>query len=302
MFMNWFHHGIGTRGKMAKLDRVHQKIFASTAPSSDIGVIGSLHEGNPTEAASVQDIQSLAAFEAGIRSIVIGENSPIIEEDNALYKLITYQLAYLLQNGVPDWSDSTTYYEDQFCKNNGIIYRSKEDSNTGNDVSNTLFWEECVLAPSKMQDQIIPARKVSKNIFLQNILTGGGFPQGPISYGVDVPLYWGGTTTFGIMGRLGQFSGFTVKYSKTVAQGEITLLVKDHEGFTMAKTVLDCPEVNTTYTKSGVTIGFNFDQAVWYDTTRTYTLHWEVYEPDPGGSYSLAIAGDGYFYARKDNY
>lgn len=145
MFMNWFHHGIGTKGKMAKLDRVHQKIFASTAPSSDIGVIGSLHEGNPTEAASVQDIQSLAAFEAGIRSIVIGENSPIIEEDNALYKLITHQLAYILQNGIPEWDISTDYHTGQICIHQGKLYQSIVDNNLGeNPLTSTGKWISAV--------------------------------------------------------------------------------------------------------------------------------------------------------------
>lgn len=157
---------------MAKLDRVHQKIFASTAPASDIGVIGSLHEGNPTEATSVQDIQSLAAFEAGIRSIVIGENSPIIEEDNALYKLITYQLAYLFQNSIPEWSPLVEYQkmgmvtvgEDHYFLENALTSINEDPSLGGP-------WTRFYLSPDMMPDFYVRRDALKRPGFVNDTVT-----------------------------------------------------------------------------------------------------------------------------------
>ena len=123
-----------------KLSRIVQKIFGINAPNTDMGVIGSLHEGNPTEATNVGDAQNLTAFENGLRSILIGENSPILEEDNALYRLITYQLKYLFQNGIPEWSATEEYFKGSVVNHDGVIYRSEIDSNTGSNPSQGIGW------------------------------------------------------------------------------------------------------------------------------------------------------------------
>jgi hypothetical protein len=62
---------------------------------------------------------------------------------NALHYLFSYQLAYLFQSGVPEWSAAQEYHLNSFCTKNGIIYVSTRNNNTGeeNDPSrNSNYW------------------------------------------------------------------------------------------------------------------------------------------------------------------
>ena len=56
-----------------------------------------------------------------------------MQEDNGVLYGITYQLAYILQTGIPEWSASEKYFQYNFCQKNGVIYMSKGDNNLNND-------------------------------------------------------------------------------------------------------------------------------------------------------------------------
>lgn len=118
---------------MAKLTRVLQKLFGSTAGVGQIGVFGSFAEGSPAFTTNPLTIQSLSPFLDGWYSAVLGENSPPIQDMNALDFLYSYQLAYLMQAGVAEWDATTTYYIGSFASSGtGDIFYSLIDNNMNN--------------------------------------------------------------------------------------------------------------------------------------------------------------------------
>lgn len=127
---------------MAKLTRVFQKVFASTASGTQVGVFGSLAAGSPAYTSDPTTVQSLSAFLSGWYSAVIGGNSPAIQDMNSLFFLGFRQLAYLFQAGIPEWDTSTIYFIGSFASDGiGNIYVSLTDNNTGNALSSTANWK-----------------------------------------------------------------------------------------------------------------------------------------------------------------
>ena len=129
---------------MARLTRVHQKVFASNA--SNNGVFGSLQAGNPTTSNDVATLQSLSAFENGWDDAAYsGDKLPPLEEFQGIQYGISYQQAYMLQEGIAEWEASTPYYKGSLAKTiSGTsfkLYCSLTDNNTGNIVTNTTYWK-----------------------------------------------------------------------------------------------------------------------------------------------------------------
>lgn len=129
---------------MAKIARVTQSIFGSGAPAGavvgGITVFGSMAAGSPTPSTSVATIQGLAAWAKGWLYAVVGQNGPGIEDMNALFYVITTQLAYLFQAGVAEWDSATPYYIGSLVNVGGVLYTSLTDGNTGNAVTDATKW------------------------------------------------------------------------------------------------------------------------------------------------------------------
>lgn len=130
---------------MARLTRVYQKVFASNA--SNNGVFGSLQAGNPTTSNNVATLQSLSAFENGWDDAAYsGDKLPPLEEFQGIQYGISYQQAYMLQEGIAEWDASTPYYKGSLTKTiSGTsfkLYCSLQDNNTGNIVTNTSYWKK----------------------------------------------------------------------------------------------------------------------------------------------------------------
>ncbi|MBQ0113354.1 MAG: hypothetical protein KBT03_09515 [Bacteroidales bacterium] len=130
---------------MARLTRVHQKLFAGQATNN--GVFGSLQAGNPQTSTSVATLQSLPAFEQGWDSAAYsGEKLPPLEEFQGIQHAISYQQCYMLQEGVPEWDADTTYYKGGFVKTisgvNFKLFASLTDNNQGNVTTNTTHWKK----------------------------------------------------------------------------------------------------------------------------------------------------------------
>lgn len=134
---------------MSKLTRVLQRLFASTSGSTQIGVFGSLAAGSPQYAGSdALAVQALPNFEAGWPGAVVGGNSPAIEDLNALCYLYGYQLAYLFQQGIPEYDGSTVYYFASVFQSGGSFYQVTYGSASG--VSgqappNTTYYKSFIL-------------------------------------------------------------------------------------------------------------------------------------------------------------
>lgn len=130
---------------MAKITRVYQQLFGSTAGTAQLGKFGSLAAGSPvTYSGTTADpvaMQSLSQFLAGWDNAVIGANSPAIEDMNTLFYLVFRQLAYIFQAGVAEWDATTTYFIGSVVNSGGVFYVSLTDNNAGNALSNTTNWK-----------------------------------------------------------------------------------------------------------------------------------------------------------------
>lgn len=125
---------------MSKITRAYQKLFASSAGGTQLGKFGSLAAGTPVYTNDPTLIQSLAAFVNGWYAAIVGNNSPPIQDMNSLFYLAFRQIAYNLQQGIPEWDATTDYHIDGFCSSGGVIYKSLVNDNLNNAVTDTTKW------------------------------------------------------------------------------------------------------------------------------------------------------------------
>lgn len=127
---------------MARITRVAMQIFGSNAASDQMAVFGSLAAGSPQliGPGSPGAIMALPQYLDGWFASVINGGAPTIEDMNALQYLNSYQLAYILQQGIPEWNSSTTYYTNNFVASNGLLYVSMQDNNLNHAVSSGSYW------------------------------------------------------------------------------------------------------------------------------------------------------------------
>lgn len=127
---------------MSKLTRQIQKIFAGASANNQKAVFGSMKTGNPVYFTNVEALQS-ADYEQGWQNALMQGKAPFLEEMNGVQYVLSRQLAYLFQSGIPEWLATDTYYENSFCRVGNSIYYSLIDDNTGNNPSTTTgFWQE----------------------------------------------------------------------------------------------------------------------------------------------------------------
>ena len=124
---------------MAKIQRKTQKIFAGQSPVDEKAVFGTMKTGSPVYSNDVEQLQS-ADYEQGWKNGIVTDMAPFLEEMNGVQYGLSSQIAYLLQQGVAEWDAETTYYLNSFCQYGGVIYRSLEDDNTGNNPSTSSSW------------------------------------------------------------------------------------------------------------------------------------------------------------------
>lgn len=129
---------------MPRLTRKNIKVFAGSATNN--GVFGSLQANNPTTTSDVEQLQSLSAWSEGWNAATeTSEELPPLEEIQGVEYVTTYQQAYLMQEGIPEWASSVTYYKGSVVKevtSTGFkIYNSLTDNNTGNLLSDTSNWK-----------------------------------------------------------------------------------------------------------------------------------------------------------------
>lgn len=129
---------------MARLTRKDMKVFAGNATNNS--VFGSLQAGTPTITNDIEQIQSLAAWSNGWNDATMtSEKLPPLEDLQTVSYVTTYQQAYLMQEGLPEWSATVTYYKGCLAKEVTLtgfkIYNSLTDNNTGNALSDTSNWK-----------------------------------------------------------------------------------------------------------------------------------------------------------------
>ena len=126
---------------MAKIIRTNLKLFGSTGSNGDFGKFGSLAAGTPEFTKDIDEIQSLDAWLKGWGQATIADNRPALEDMNSVLLVAFNQLAYLFQQGIPEWNTDTIYYVNSFVQVTGQIYVSLTNDNQGNaPSSNPSHW------------------------------------------------------------------------------------------------------------------------------------------------------------------
>lgn len=128
---------------MAKIDRKLMRMFGSEAGTNQVGQFGSLAAGSAVYVndGNIDTIQSLSNWLGGWYDAVVGNNSPAIQDMNALHYVYAYQLSYLFQAGVPEWNSATIYYVGSLVNDGtGKVYRSLADDNAGNPLTDVSKW------------------------------------------------------------------------------------------------------------------------------------------------------------------
>lgn len=132
---------------MAKLSRKILKLFGTDGATSNFGQFGSKTAGSPTNTKDIATIQGLTAWNEGWQDAVFGTNkAPFLEDMNSVCYVYAYQLAYLFENGVPEFDTTTTYYTGSLVRKTGTseIYMSIGDGNIGNALpskADNAFWK-----------------------------------------------------------------------------------------------------------------------------------------------------------------
>lgn len=121
---------------MARLTRQILKVFGLLGTNDNFGQFGSQAAGLPINTKDIGSIQALAAWDNGIQDSLSASKAPYLDDTNGVYYVHSYQLAYLLQQGIPEWNSQTTYYAlpnpSIVQANNGQWFQSLQDNNLNN--------------------------------------------------------------------------------------------------------------------------------------------------------------------------
>lgn len=158
---------------MAKLNRPNGKLFGSSA--TNIGVFGSGQTGEtPATSTNPDAINTLGThWEDGWNGAVVSQapyTAPFVEDMNAVNYVNSYNGAYLLQQGIPEYSRTVDYYVDSVCTYNGSIYICIQDNPAVNastdpgdppgtlinfDPTDTDHWDERVELPTMNDNEVL---------------------------------------------------------------------------------------------------------------------------------------------------
>jgi len=127
---------------MARLTRAQLKLFGETGAASYFGKFGSKAAGSQVNTKDIATIQDLAAWSTGLQDACVtasdGSKAPFLEDMNSSLYVHSYQQRYTLQEGIPEWHTSMTYYKGSVVKRiqtgtaNIYFYTSLIDNNVGN--------------------------------------------------------------------------------------------------------------------------------------------------------------------------
>lgn len=183
---------------MTRLARKNLKVFASGA--SNNGVFGSLQANNPTTTTDIEAIQSLPAWGSGWNSATASsEMLPPLEEMQGVQYVETYQTAYILQEGVPEWLSTCEYHEGSMVKENitgGFkIYTSLVENNINNALSDTSKWKVVMNSTDlyAMESEVVQLQNGKADKDLGNISNVTSSAKNTI-IGWGIPDYSSGST------------------------------------------------------------------------------------------------------------
>lgn len=139
---------------MGKINRKTQLIFGGNANSSQITQFGTA-KGTPEYTNDVNAIQGIGTtagtttYLSGWANSLESDLAPFMQDSNGLWYMITSQMAYLMQQGIPEYDAGSEYPTGALCKviNNGtvILYKALQDmlgDNIGHNpnVNDGVYW------------------------------------------------------------------------------------------------------------------------------------------------------------------
>ena len=175
---------------MSRITRAIQKIFGGLGNSTYFGVFGSKQLGAPVNSKDLTTIQSLAPYDTGLQDAVAsGDKAPRMEDINALFLMLSQQIAYQFQEGVAEWETNTSYFTNSIVKKPGTleIYASLVDNNIGNTLpsqTDNTQWHYCgsigniipangSITPIKLSRNIVSYRASDSEVFYGSSGFGG---------------------------------------------------------------------------------------------------------------------------------
>lgn len=125
-----------------KITRKTAKQFAGSATAGPNGIaqFGSLAASAPAYSTDPAVIQGLSQWLGGWNTALVGGASPAAEDVNAVDYVASYQLGYLLQQGIAEWDSGTYYFINSFVSYNGQTYISLTNSNLNNTPTAGSNW------------------------------------------------------------------------------------------------------------------------------------------------------------------
>ena len=156
---------------MAKILVKKQEIFAdSLGATGNIAQFGSMKAAAIAYSKDPDTIQALAAFAAGWTGAV-SSGPPSIEDLNGLFYLMTNQLAYLFQTGIPEWNASATYYIGSIVNDGSrCAYMSCVNDNTNNALTDTTKWNPLIKQSAVIVNSL-PYTVLNSDDFIFNYAT-----------------------------------------------------------------------------------------------------------------------------------
>lgn len=128
---------------MSKLERKDIKIFGDDDVNNQIVQFGSTRNENITPSKDPDILQALPNYGLGWKEGVIASSGvPPFEEFNALQFLISRELAYIQQVGIPEYSLTTTYFANKSIvrtPEGTTIYKSAIDDNINYDIESADY-------------------------------------------------------------------------------------------------------------------------------------------------------------------
>ena len=143
---------------MAKYNRPNGKLFGSSA--TNIGRFGSGQAGETyTTTTDPNVVNTLGThWEEGWDGAVVSQapyTAPFIEDMNAVNFVNSYNSAYLLQRGIPEYDANEEYQADSVCTYNGEIWICLQDNTTGQTPSEGAYWHLQAELPVMSDNEVL---------------------------------------------------------------------------------------------------------------------------------------------------
>lgn len=128
---------------MAKISRKTQQVFGSTAGGTGVSEFGSKAQGAPVFSTNLDVIQSTEFLQGWLGAVLAGtKRLPPYQDMNAVQFVQTTQLAYLFQEGIPEYDSGTEYHQNSIVKKSGTyeLWGSVINTNAGNPLVEGANW------------------------------------------------------------------------------------------------------------------------------------------------------------------